>query len=104
MPYIFNPLTQNLDYYEPSGSGGGGASIVRQFVLDSTAITNKYVDLPTAPTQPTQTTMEVIGGSIQEYNVDFTVTSDEAGKRVSWAGLGLDGQVTAGDKLIIVYN
>ena len=89
-----------IRYGSGSGGGGGGSFKVDEFTLSGTDITNKYVTLSAAPTTPADTLLTVIGGPMQEYGVDFTVS----GSQVDWSGLFLDGVLVAGDKLIIQYN
>lgn len=67
-------------------------------------ITNKYIVLSEAPADKPQTQLTVIGGPEQEYSVDFEVTTDNADRRLSWNGLGLDGILIAGDRIIVNYN
>ena len=67
--------------------------------LTGTDITNKNVTLTEAPTTPAKTRVTV-GGVEQTYGDDFTVS----GTTLNWNGLGMDGLVETGDKLIITYN
>lgn len=87
--------------------GGGGSSNYKPepvITLNATNISNKYVVLTEAPTDKNKTRLVVIGGIHQEYAADFVVTADDGGKRLSWSGLGLDGVLEDGDKLLVVYN
>lgn len=67
--------------------------------LNITQITNKQLTLSATPTYPTRTILSVVGGSDQFYGQDFTVS----GNILSWAGLGLDGELTVGDKIVINF-
>lgn len=67
-------------------------------------ITNKYIVLTDAPTDKNRTRLILIGGVPQEYGPDFIVTTDDAGKRLSWDGLALETLLANGDKLLISYN
>lgn len=62
-------------------------------------ITAKQITLPNTPIVANETVLDVIGGTSQEYSVDYTVS----GAVLDWNGLGLDGQLTAGDVLRIIY-
>lgn len=73
---------------------------IEAFTLSGTDITNKYVNLSSSPTTASLTVLQVIGGVIQEYGADYTVS----GAQLSWSGLFLDGVLTAGDKLIVQFN
>jgi len=72
--------------------------------LSGVDITNKYVILTEAPANKNFTRLWVLDGPQQEYGVDFQVTTDDGGKRLSWDGLGLESLLLAGDKLIVTYN
>jgi hypothetical protein len=72
--------------------------------LDSTDILNKYIVLDEAPSSKPATRLWVIGGPQQDYGVDFEITTDDGGKRLSWDGLGLELILEDGDKLIVTHN
>lgn len=71
------------------------------FTLSPTDITNKYVQLSKIPLLPANTKAFIKGNTEGVYGDDFTV--DTVNNRISWAGLGFDGVVVAGDKLISTY-
>lgn len=84
-----------------SSPGAGSAPYyVDTFTLTGTDITNGYVTLTGSPTVPASTALTVIGGPMQDYGADFTVT----GSQLSWTGLFLDGVLVAGDKLVVQFN
>jgi hypothetical protein len=62
-------------------------------------ITAKEITLPHTPIVAGETVLDVIGGCSQEYSVDYTVS----GNTLSWNGLALDGVLTAGDILRVIY-
>lgn len=74
--------TQNVEYRTLSGGEAAAESLT----------------LTATPVSASKVMVDVIGGTAQEYSVDFTVS----GTTLSWAGLGLAGLV-AGDKLRINY-
>ena len=80
-----------------------GSSTVETFVLDATDISNKYIVLTAAPATASSTRVEVKGLDPKFYGDDFTMTTDDGGKRLSWSGLGLDGVLIVGDKLNVIY-
>lgn len=85
-----------------SGGGGGGGTVqaeTQYFTLSAGDITAKKVTLAAAPVGANKTLLDVVGGTAQEYGVDFNVI----GADVSWSGLALDGVLTAGDKLRVHY-
>lgn len=100
--YRFNIFTGTLDVVSGSGGGGGGGATysVDTFTLSGTNITNKFVTLSATPTTTSDTVLNIIGGVVQDYGVDFTVS----GTTLSWNGLWLDGVLEIGDKLIVQFN
>lgn len=72
---------------------------VNEFTLSSGNISSKSVTLTTAPTNPSLTLLNVIGGPIQQYGTDFTVS----GNVLSWSSLFLDGILISGDNLIVQF-
>lgn len=94
---------QNVYVYFSAGAGGGGGGGVTPATeyrtLTGGEITAKQLTLSGTPASPTNVLLDIIGGTAQEYSVDFTVS----GTTLSWNGLGLDGLLTAGDKLRIHY-
>ncbi len=70
---------------------------VNEFTLSPTDITNKFVTLTSAPVNPTLTILNVIGGPVQEYGTDFTVS----GSTLTWSGLFLDGVLSSSDILLV---
>jgi hypothetical protein len=61
--------------------------------------TAESLTLAATPLSASMVKVDAIGGGAQEYAVDFTVS----GTTLSWAGLGLSGVLSAGDKLRIDY-
>jgi hypothetical protein len=83
-----------------SASGAVETSKQQIITLTSTNITNKYVDLAQTPVDASAIMVTPVGGILQEYNIDYSVS----GNRISWSSLGLDGLLAAGDKLIVNYT
>lgn len=75
--------TQNVEYRTLSG----GEAAAESLTLSATPMSASLVML------------DIIGGSSQEYSVDYTVS----GTTLSWVGLGLSGVLATGDKLRINY-
>lgn len=98
----FNSTSNQVRVYDgTSWAGvGSGSANVNQLTLSNTDISNKFVTLTEAPTVPTNTILNVIGGPAQEYGVDFTVTN----VTLSWSGLALDGVLSSGDVLIVQFQ
>lgn len=83
------------------GGGGGGSSIQVEYrtitLLEETA---KAITLVNPPLTATGVMLSVIGGCDQFYGLDFTVS----GSTLSWSGLGLDGLLLNGDRVVINYS
>lgn len=77
-----------------------GTVNVEYFTLTLTDATNKYVTLAFTPSSAATVMLDVIGGTAQEFNVDFTVVSDQ----LRWNGYALDGILATGDKLRVWYQ
>lgn len=83
----------------PSTAVATGVEYVEYPTLTGTDITNKNISLSATPLDPAKVKLDVISGSSQQYSVDYTVS----GSTLDWDGLGLDGSLTNGDVLRIVY-
>jgi hypothetical protein len=68
--------------------------------LTALDISNKFITLPSTPTNPEKTQLFIIGGTTALYGEDFTVS----GNSLSWNGLGLDGLISAGEFIVILTN
>ena len=91
-------------YYTTEGTPstpptGSGTFKPEYFTINNTQLTNKEINLSNTPSNPLDVVLDVVGGSPQEYGVDYQVT----GNVLSWNGLGLDGQVALGSKLRVIY-
>lgn len=73
---------------------------VEKFTLSPAQIAAKSITLAQMPTTANLTRLIVIGGPEQDYATDFTVS----GTTLDWNGLGLDGILISGDKLVVIYN
>ena len=78
---------------------GGGTFQVDYITLTSAMIANNQLTLANVPADPTKVALDVVQGSSQVYNVDYSVSSNV----ISWSGLGLQTQVTTGDILRFIY-
>jgi hypothetical protein len=76
---------------------------VENRILTTIEISNKYMVLAIAPTNLSKVTVSIIGGTEQANGVDFIMTGQDSGKRLSWNGTPLDGMLSAGDELVIRY-
>lgn len=83
---------------------GGAATKIEKFTLTPTDITNKYVVLASVPVSAANIVFLIEGGPAQSYTLDYTVTVDDGGKRLSWSGLGLDGLIASAEQICVIYN
>jgi hypothetical protein len=98
---LYNPISGNFDYINDAVSAGPSNEYkVDKITLTGADITNKTVTLDEIPTTLNETRLVVIGGIEQEYGADFVVS----GTTLSWNGLGLDGLLSAGEKIVVIYN
>jgi len=78
---------------------------VDRFTLAAGDITAGYVDLAVTPAEPTCVVLNVKGAPGQFYGDDFQVITDGTSvRRLTWAGMGLDGLLVAGDKFTVTYD
>lgn len=72
---------------------------VDTFTLNGSQISSAQVTLSSTPTMPALSVLNVIGGSVQQYSVDYIISSNI----LSWSGLGLQSILSSGDILIIQF-
>jgi len=81
--------------------------------LTSTDLNNGYYDLPEIPVDPVEEVvkMEIVGGSLQIYEIDYAVINSPAGKRrLTWdplepeVSIGLVGILEIDDELRVTYS
>jgi hypothetical protein len=70
-----------------------------QFVITSTQFEAKRLTLSQIPAQPEQTSVFIIGGTEQLYNVDYQIS----GRDIVWAGLALEYLLDIGSVVIVRY-
>lgn len=80
-------------------TGPTGTQEVEYRTLTGGEAAAKSLTLSATPASASKVMVDLIGGSAQEYSVDYTVS----GTTLDWNGLGLDGVLSAGDKLRINY-
>lgn len=99
MAYKFNPFTGNFD--EVGTSGGSGNPLEIEYrTITAPEDAAKQITLVAAPLNVTKVQMGVRGGGTQILGTDFTVS----GSTLSWNGLGLDGILSTGDQITILYE
>jgi hypothetical protein len=76
---------------------------VNTFTLVSGDITNQYVTLSSIPDTPADTILTVIGGVMQSYGTDYSIS----GSILNFLGglaTGGNSALVSGDKLVVQYN
>lgn len=86
--------------YDQSGSLIPQQIVTEELTLSSQSIADKLVSLSYVPADETNVTLNIIGGAPQEYGSDYYVDGND----LIWAGLALDGKLSSGDKLRILYE
>lgn len=104
MAYVYNPLAYSG--FSPKDSGGGPpppptgvTPNVEYRTLSSGEAASKSIVLLSVPYLSSYTVLDILGGTSQQYSVDYSVT----GNTLSWNGLALDGLLSAGDTLRVIY-
>ena len=88
-----------LDFSVPAVVGINYKAEVQR-TLNAGDISAKQISLSSTPATPNITQLFVISGGICEYGNDFIVV----GGVLTWNGLGLDGLLEAGEKLVILHD
>lgn len=76
-----------------------GTQNVETRTITSGESTAKALTLVGTPVTPSQVILDISGAPSQIYSFDYTVS----GSTLSWSGLGLDGLLTTGDNVRILY-
>ena len=76
-----------------------GTENVQYFTLSNAQEVAKEVQLAATPAVGSKVRLDLLGGTAQEFGVDFNVVGD----KVTWTGLTLDGILLEGDRLRVVY-
>ena len=102
----YNSVSNTIRFYNGtiwSDLGGSSAYLVNEFTLSPTDISNGYVTLSSAPAVAADTILTVIGGPMQSYGIDYTVSGAQLSFINSLAFGGVSALVS-GDMLVIQYN
>jgi hypothetical protein len=102
-------MAKIIDFFDGSQSsttpvitgGGSGSPVeieVRTITIGESAA--KQLTLGAAPGNPGEVLLNIAGAPTQIYGTDYTVS----GLVLSWTGLALDGILSTGDKITIIYN
>jgi hypothetical protein len=95
--YVLQTNGSGVTSWQPAS--GAGTFEVEYRTITGGEETAKQLTLAATPLTPAKVLVDYISGCAQSYSVDFTVS----GATLDWNGLGLDGVLTAGDELRIVY-
>lgn len=98
MSYSFNIFTGNFDQV---GSGGSDSTVEIEYrTISGPEDAAKQLTLAIAPVDVSKVQLGIRGGGTQILGTDFTVS----GSILSWNGLALDGVLTSGDQITILYK
>ena len=103
----YNSTSNTIHYYNGTIWISLGASssnyTVNTFILGSGNITDRFVTLSSAPDVPADTILTVIGGPMQLYGTDFTVSGSQL---TFMSSLAIDGvsALVSSDVLVVQYN
>ena len=76
-----------------------GTKVVEYHEILAAEETAKEFTLAQTAAEPTKVIADVIGATSQQYSVDFVISSN----KFNWNGLGLDGSLTQGDVVRLIY-
>ena len=103
MSFKFNPLTGKLDI---AGTGGGGSTttiepyyVVDEITISAAQALAKEVTLSTTPPTPGKVSLDIVGGTSQDFGADYMVIGD----KLIWNGYDLDVTLEENDKIRIIY-
>jgi hypothetical protein len=68
--------------------------------ISSEDILNKYISLTYLIDNPTETAVNVVGGTAQELNSDFYIQDN----KIKWDGMTLESEINPGDVLRVMYH
>jgi hypothetical protein len=88
-----------LGYYGIPACTGDGYDVLRKS-LSQEEIDQKRIVLPDYQVDPGDVVLLVKGAPPQLYGIDYQVSGNE----LTWAGLGLDGELSAGDEVTVVHQ
>jgi hypothetical protein len=70
--------------------------------LDSTDVSNKYVQLDGTFVGVSNVALDLIGGTAQMVNVDFSTAGGNT--QITWNGTPLDGTMAIGDQVRVIFD
>ena len=98
-----NNATNRSRYIADLNLGGGSSN--GDFQLSCREVTAgedtaKKLTLSPTPADTDEVAMFIVGGSSQKPGIDYEIIN---GNELSWDGLGLDGLLSVGDKILLLY-
>lgn len=83
-----------------AATGGGSTTVkIEMRTISAPEAAAKALTLVQTPANAGEISLDVVSGCSQFYGTDYTVS----GSTLSWTGLGLDGLLAAGDRIVITY-
>lgn len=93
----------HMDVHTTASSGGADGYNTLVTTLTGTDVSNGFILLPVAPTEPTATIVSIRGGVSQTYNSDYTVSGNTLTFLTTDPG-DLGNLIGSGDILTIMYK
>lgn len=72
------------------------------FIISALDLINKYITLTYEPISQVRINLSIIEAPPQFYDIDYRQDNSQL-KRITWDGLGLDGNIAVDDKVIVIY-
>lgn len=91
-----------IDWLKAHGGGGGTSYQTYLYTLTATDIANKYFTLPALPATEDSVVVLVKEAPNQYNGTDYAVHVPTG--RIMWNGLALDGVLTTGDIVTVIYQ
>ena len=80
--------------------GKGTEPYIQLITINNVNIVNKEIILDRTVINPSKTRLEFLNGTLQIYDVDYTILD---GNKIVWESLGLDGFIEESDIIRVEY-
>jgi hypothetical protein len=80
--------------------GKGTEPYIQLITITNINISDKQIVLEKTVTNPSKTRLEFLNGTLQIYEIDYTISD---GNKVVWESLGLDGFIEENDVIRVEY-
>jgi len=97
---VVSPATNLTTNGAPVGGDSNGEFVQYIQTLTIAHINNKKITLIATPASVGEVSLTPLGGLEQRSGIDFEILN---GNELSWDGLGLDGDLSNGDQILIKF-